>query len=121
MAYSPSTKLSDIDLSLRRIIRLLEASAVTDVRQRQIVTIGAVKTSESNSVPTECAATVPVSGVMGTGINYGNTLGQGPPYTTSTATSAQAICEVPVDQRWRVMEDSHISYQMGIRNKLSFS
>jgi hypothetical protein len=103
---------------LRRLVKLLESQAVTDPRFRQIVTLGAIKASEA-SAPTELAGTMPVSGSIGTSV-VTNPNSAAPPYTTA-ATVTHPVFETPVDQRWRVAEDSHISYQLGIRNHLTFS
>jgi hypothetical protein len=113
-------------LLLRRIARLLESSAVVDLRQRQRVVLDGISTG-SSGVTTELAATLPVAasvvsgtGPIGTSLASG---GQGPVVGAPTiaTTVYQGVWEGPVDQRWRVMEDSHISYQLGVRNKLSWS
>jgi hypothetical protein len=128
MSVDPSTGAqyvnlvnSDVIVLLRRLIKLLESQATVDVRNRQLVTIAALKTSETSSTPTEIAATIPVTATVASVTSViGNPNSAAPPYTSS-ATLYQPIFEGPVDQRYRVMEDSHISYQLGIRNKLAFS
>jgi hypothetical protein len=115
------TSVSDIDLALRRIVKLMEPNSVVDPRFRQIVTLGAIKASEA-SAPTELAGTMPVSGNLGTSLTLGSQVPvAGPPYAATGTQVIQAVAETPVDQRWRVAEDSHISYQVGIRNRLDFS
>jgi hypothetical protein len=121
-----ATEVESIAL-LRRIVKLLEASATVDPRFRQRVTIDAIKASEA-SVPTELAGTMPisgsvsVSGTMGTALaaNGGNLPSVNPPYSVG-AFQPQGVWEGPVDQRWRVLEDSRISYGINIRSKLSWS
>lgn len=121
--------MRDIDLRLRQIVKLLESSANVDIRNRQRVVIDGVGTG-ATGITTELAATLPVSATIaaitspasvGTSLAAG---GQGPAVTPPLAlatTVYQPIWEGPVDQRWRVAEDSHISYQMGIRSHLSWS
>ena len=48
---------------------------------------------------------------------------QGTPYLTNMLAESwyQMQWEGPVDQRWRVVEDSHLSYQKNVRKKLTFS
>lgn len=48
---------------------------------------------------------------------------QGTPYMTNTLAESwyQMTWEGPVNQRWRVMEDSRLIYQKNIRKKLTFS
>lgn len=115
----------DAVVLLRRIVKLLESQAVTDPRFRQIVTLGAIKASEA-SVPTELAGTMPVSGTVTSTIGTSLALGSqvptaGPPYVALGTQNVVPVSGGPVDQRWRVAEDSHISYQLGIRSHLSFS
>ena len=110
-------------LLLRRVVKLLESQAVTDPRFRQIVTLGAIKASEA-SAPTELAGTMPVSGTVtiGTSLTLGSQVPTAnPPYAALGTQNVVPVAETPVDQRWRVAEDSHISYQLGIRSHLSFS
>ena len=47
---------------------------------------------------------------------------QGTPYLTNQLAESwyQMTWEGPVDQRWRVAEDSHLTYQKRIRDKLTF-
>jgi hypothetical protein len=112
---------------LRRLINLLESNAVVDPKRRQKVVIDAVGTVVASGLSTEVTTTLPVSGAVtsGTaaGINSGNIMSNTPPYLTNTAALAvyQQVWEGPVDQRYRVAEDSHISYQVGIRSHLAFS
>ena len=114
---------SDMVELLKQVRKTLESLSVVDARQRQVVTIGAVKNNESSVVELSSALPV-ISPTMGTAIVSGFTQGvASSPYniTTSGTQYVQPVGEQPVDQRWRVSEDSRISYQLGIRNKLSFS
>ena len=105
---------------LRRMVKLLEGSGTVDTRNRQRIVIDGIGTG-TTGVTTELSAVLPVSLNSIASAGHANT-----PYTTlpgaiTSNTNVHAIAEGPVDQRWRVAEDSHISYQLGIRNKLTFS
>ena len=95
----------DTVMLLRRIVKLLESNAVVDVQNRQRVTIDSVPTS-----------------ITTLGISLGNV---NTPTTvapiTNTSAYYQPVWEGPVDQRFRVMEDAHTAYQLGIRSHLSFT
>jgi hypothetical protein len=116
---------------LKRIVKLLEAGGTVDIRNRQRVVLDGVGTG-TTGVTTELAAalpvtgtfyqsTQPVSGTLGTAITGGGNMPvAGPPYTIG-AFQPQCNWEGPVDQRWRVAEDAHISYQLGIRSHLKFT
>jgi len=119
-------------LLLRRIVHMLEASATVDRNMRQRVTLDAIQLSGAG-ITTELAGNLPVSmiGVVNASVsgNIGvsgitQTLGQGttfgPPYSV-TNTTYQAIWEGPVDQRFRVAEESHTAYQLRVRNALTFA
>jgi len=119
-------------LLLRRIVHMLEASATVDRNMRQRVTLDAIQLS-GVGITTELAGNLPVSmiGVVNASVsgNIGvsgitQTLGQGttfgPPYSV-TNTTYQAIWEGPVDQRFRVAEESHTAYQLRVRNALTFA
>jgi hypothetical protein len=104
---------------LRRILKVLESSQIVDTKQRQRVVVEAIGT---NSAPasTEINATLPVTVASVTSVAGAS---QGPTTNAPTLSTTlfQPIWEGPVDQRWRVAEDSHISYQLGIRSRLSFT
>jgi hypothetical protein len=110
---------------LRRVVKFLEPSATSDSRNRQRVVLDGIGTG-TTGITTELAATLPVTvGSSVVNVSAGtsviqNPISAAPPYTTA-ATVVQPVFEGPVDQRFRVMEDSRISYQMGIRSHLSFS
>jgi hypothetical protein len=94
-------------LLLRRIVKLLESSAVVDIANRQKVTLDA-STAGFMSAP-------------GVGVSLlGNPVATAAPGVSATAYPLY-IWEMPVDQRWRVTEESHVSYQIGIRNQLAFT
>lgn len=94
---------------LRRILKVLESNNVTDNKQRQKVVIEGIG---ANNAPasTEINTYIPMW-----------------PYTQgyfaipAALGSTMPITEGPVDQRWRVAEDSHISYQASIRSHLAFT
>ena len=114
-----ATEVESIAL-LRRIVKLLEASGTVDPRFRQRVTIDAIKASEASN-PLELVGAIPVTGTVGLALaNSGMIPSAGPPYAVGTF-QPQGVWEGPVDQRWRVMEDSRISYGINIRSKLSWS
>lgn len=104
---NPSSEESN--LLLRRILKVLESNNVTDSKQRQRVVIDAVGANNfSNSV--EVNSYLPIIAGLQT---WGNI----PVQNTNTV----SVTEAPVDQRWRVAEDSHISYQASIRSHLAFT
>ena len=115
-------------LLLRRIAKLLESSATVDRNNRQRVTLDAVQTNTAGAT-TELTGSVPftlaASGALGfqAGLNYGQPVTGTVPYSTNTLASSwySPSWEGPVDQRWRVAEDSHLGYQVGCRAYLSFS
>jgi hypothetical protein len=124
-----TVSLSDLDYKLRQIARSLEPSATSDIRQRQRIVIDGVGTG-TTGITTETAGSVPVT-FSGTTLVSGGALGvsvagggqaplAAPPYVIGTVVY-QPVWEGPVDQRWRVAEDSHVSYQTGIRSHLSFT
>ena len=116
-SVNPATEESNA--LLRRILKVLESNQVVDDKQRQRVTVEAIGRNNSPA-STEINATLPVTLGSVLAVNAG---GQVPTVNAPTMgnNSYQPIWEGPVDQRWRVAEDSHISYQSGIRTKLSFA
>ncbi len=113
---------------LRRIVKQLEASATVDKSNRQRVVLDGIGTG-STGLTTELSAVLPVSftacGATGyqAGINNGQPVSGATPYTINSAASSWyvQVAEGPVDQRWRVAEDSHVSYQVGIRSHVAWS
>jgi hypothetical protein len=112
----------------RRIVKLLEVSGTADVRNRQMVTIGAVQTSQASSTPTECAATVPVSGTVtatlsgNAGTSQAGMMNAGtnaPPFTIATVV-AQPVTLGPVDERWFFVEWARTNAGL-IRDKIIFT
>lgn len=95
---------------LRKILKVLESNQIVDNKQRQRVVVEAIGTNNAPA-STEINATLPVTATGAYAI---------PAIPAAIATSI-AISESPVDQRWRVAEDSHISYQSGIRSHLAFT
>ena len=117
-SVNPATEESNA--LLRRILKVLESNSVVDGKQRQKVTVEAIGTNNSPA-STEINATLPVTLGSVVAVTAG---GQSPTAGAPTAAvtlSWQPTWEGPVDQRWRVMENSHISYQSGIRTKLAFA
>lgn len=112
----------NIELLLRRILKVMESNAVIDSQQRQRITLDAV-TASANS-QTTLAGSLPVSGtVSAPNINAGHI---GPtnltnPYLLSTNISVGWITEAPVHQLWRCLEDARNNYSSSIRSKLTFS
>ena len=115
-------------LLLRRIVKQLESSGTVDRNNRQRVTLDAIQLATAGTT-TELAGTVPVtlnaSGALGfqAGLNFGQPVAGTVPYSTNTAAQSwySPSWEGPVDQRWRVAEDSHLGYQVGIRAYLTWT
>lgn len=94
-------------LLLRRIVKLLESNSVVDIASRQKIALD--------------ASTTGIFAYPGLGGgSLANTPTAGAPNGAQTAYPI-TVWETPVDQRWRVMEESRVSYQIGIRNNLAFS
>lgn len=107
-ADGDAIKVSDESISLlRRIVKLLESNATVDIANRQKVTLDASSTGIF-SYP----------GIGGS--NIGSTPTASAPNAPQLAYPI-TIWEMPVDQRWRVMEESRVSYQTGVRSHLAFS
>lgn len=119
---------------LRRILKVLESNAVTDIRQRQRITIDAIGTVATTGLPAaEVTTTLPVSGTVTVGaVTAGATMGtsvanasQGPsaaaPLLTTSATIYQPVWEGPVDQRWRIIDASRTAFAVGVRQNLVWS
>jgi len=91
---------------LRRMNKLLESNAIVDSSLRQRVVIE--------------AGSVAVTNATGLGVSIsGNTSGGNPYSLTSVGTLN--INEGPVDQRWRIANDTRQSYALGIRSQLQWS
>jgi hypothetical protein len=100
------TQNTEDTLLLRRIVKLLESQATVDINNRQRIAIDSTtnSTTYNGGLATSAGGSLITAGVPTVGTTY-------PFYTW----------EGPVDQRWRVMEDSHVSYQLGIRSRLVFT
>lgn len=120
-------------LLLRRIVKELESNFTIDRSMRQRVTLDALQLAPAGTT-TELTGTIPISAASGaimisastgfqSGLGFGQPVTGTVPYTTNTLLSSwyTPIWEGPVDQRWRVAEDSHTAYQLGIRSHLSFT
>jgi hypothetical protein len=119
---SGNIKFSDESIPLlRRILKVLESNNITDNKNRQKVIVEGIGTN-SSPISTEINATIPVTATIAsvTSLAAG---GQGPTLGAPllATTLYQPTWEGPVDQRWRVAEDSHISYQASIRSHLAFT
>jgi hypothetical protein len=101
------------EVLLRRILKVLESNNIVDTKQRQRVVVEAIGTEINATVPVT-ATLASVTSIAGAG--QGPTTG--PPLLATTL--YQPIWEGPVDQRWRVAEDSHISYQLSMRSHLTW-
>lgn len=100
---------------MQRLLKALESSATVDVANRQRVV---VESLTGMTMPALVAGNALV-GVVGTNVATGNTL-LGNPYTVG-ACNVQGISEFPVDQRWRIINESRNAYANGIRSNLVFS
>jgi hypothetical protein len=120
----PSNEESLHDL-LRRMNKLLESSATSDLYQRQRVVLDAI--GNSRGTPTEVGTTVPVSGTVTATANISNGVASQAvsnsatnPYTLTSSTTG-LIMEGPVHQFWRIANDAQACYASAIRSKLTFS
>lgn len=130
MSYFDQTKITNVAgtpinpttdegvVLLRRIVKLLEASAVTDAKTRQKVVVEAIGTN--NSTPTEINATVPVSGSVSatttpaaSAINMGNVVIQYGAQATAAGSG--------VDSRFSMIDTSRNAYANGIRKSLTWT
>lgn len=126
----PSNEESLHDL-LRRMNKILESNATTDLYQRQRVVVEAIGTNRAN--PTEVNATVPVSGTVTATVSGGVTIGisssdlqyaQGSvlnPYGSKSNFTMLHVVSGIVDERWRIIDDARNLYASAIRSKLTFS
>lgn len=121
----PSNEESLHDL-LRRMNKLLESNATVDIYQRQKVVIEAV--GNSRGVPSEVAASIPVSGTVTASMSGGNLISSqfapnntSNPYTIASTPFVGLVVEAPVHQFWRVANDAQACYAQSIRSKLTFS
>jgi hypothetical protein len=95
---------------LRRMNKLMESLTIVDSQQRQRVAV-------------ETMPTTTVAGSLTVQSSAGNFTGQNQAVggaVTSTV-STYFVSEAPVDQRWRIIDDSHTCYAVSIRSKLTFS
>lgn len=125
----PSNEESLHDL-LRRMNKLLETSATSDLYQRQRVVLDAI--GNSRGTPTEVTTTVPISGSV-TNTTGSVTLGiasgdlqyvqanQVNPYSTKSNITLAHVVSGLVDERWIIADRAHNAYANAIRSKLSFS
>lgn len=118
----PSNEESLHDL-LRRMNKLLEASATSDLYQRQRVVVEAIGTNRGN--PTEVNASVPISGTVTTNqfawlVSAISQDASVSPYGLNTR-QVQVVSEGPVHQIWRIANDAQTCYSSAIRSKLTFS
>lgn len=111
----PNSDNADLLKLITRMAKMLEPLMTVDVNNRQRVAVEAIP---NVTTTTTLSAT---GGANVTGLGYPatcNTVG-GNPYSLTASQPAQLIASV-VDQRWELMENSHISYG-SLRSKLTFS
>ena len=95
---------------LRRMNKLMESLTIVDSQQRQRVVVESAPNTTING-------SVTVSSSAGNLTHQGQAVGGA---TTSTG-STYYVNEGPVDQRWRIIDDSRNCYANAIRSKLTFS
>jgi hypothetical protein len=95
---------------LRRMNKLMESLTIVDSQQRQRVAV-------------ETMPTTTVAGTLTVQSSAGNFIGQNQAVggAVTSAVSTYFVSEAPVDQRWRIIDDSHTCYAVSIRSKLTFS
>jgi len=104
-------------LLLRKIVKLLEASATIDLKQRQKVVVEAIGTN--NATPTEVNAAIPVTGTVSansTAVASTVNMGQVVVGFGGQATAAANI----IDSRYFLVDTSRNAYANGIRKNLSW-
>lgn len=108
---NPSSEESVI--LLRKIVQLLQSSAIADPKQRQRVTIDALQSNAAGGV-TELSATIPVSSTPVAGaVNTGNVVIQLGPQATAAGSG--------VDSTFLLINTARNAYANGVRSKLSWS
>jgi hypothetical protein len=127
---TPSNEESLHDL-LRRMNKLLEASATSDLYQRQRVVLDAI--GNTRGTPTEVGTTVPVSGTVTSSTPSTTTLSTGAsdiqyvqssqvsPYAVTSNVTFWRVMSGIVDERWRIIEEARTAYGTAIRRNLVFS
>lgn len=104
--------VSEEALLLRRMVKIMESSAVTDVNKRQIVTVGSI------------AGTSLGTGISGTGAGAGVPVPNSPtaaaPQPSANTTYWQNVFVGPVDQRYLIKDQARNTYSNSIRSNLSF-
>lgn len=125
----PSNEESLHDL-LRRMNKLLETSATSDLYQRQRVVLDAI--GNSRGTPTEVTTTVPISGsvtnstgsvtlaISSNDLQYVQA-SQVNPYSTKGNITLAHVVSGLVDERWIISDRAHNAYANAIRSKLSFT
>ena len=113
---------------LRKMVKLMETLAVIDWKQRQRVVMEAIGNTTAPYNPTEINTTLPVTIQSGTITNsVGNvqlvnsTAGVGYIYPNTMAQAPQQYPQLPIDQRWEIIDRSRDAYSNAIRSKLAFS
>ncbi len=93
---------------LRRLISLMESNAIVDSSGRQKIIIDAITTAA-------------VTNTTGFGPNViSSTPGSATPYAAPTSIPVLTVSEGPVDQRWRLVDSTQMSYGVAIRNQLNW-
>jgi hypothetical protein len=105
---------------LRRIIKLLESQATVDASNRQKVVVDGFN-GGANGYANTVGVTSP-GDAGGCLANNGNLAYNVSPNPFAIGlTRFVNIFEGPVDQRWRIINESRAAYAVGIRNNLIFS
>lgn len=99
--------MESLNAFLRRLVSLLESNAVVDSSGRQRITIDTIAT----------AAVTNTAGLGPSAIS--NTPGSATP-TACSSIPILTVSEGPVDQRWRIIDSSQMSYGICLRNQLSW-
>jgi hypothetical protein len=102
-------------LLLRKIVMLLESSAVVDASRRQRVTIDAVGAT-GGAASTNVNTTVPISGTVAVSAGTAN-IGQ---VVVGFGGQASAAANI-IDSRFMMIDTARNAYANGIRSKLSWS
>lgn len=116
---------------LRRMNKLLEASATSDLYQRQRVVLDAI--GNTRGTPTEVGTTIPISGTVTSSTPSATTLSTGAsdiqyvqsaqvnPYAVTSNVTFWRVMSGMIDERWRIIEEARTSYGTAIRPNLIFS
>ena len=106
----------DVLYLINRLVKICEPIMTQDTNQRQRVVVDAA--------PTTTVTIATTGGANVTGIGYPSTTcsaaGSTLPGTMATSQPTQLVATI-VDQRWEMIDRSKISFNTGIRSKLTWS